>query len=258
MSVKKLKESSSRSTFNRSGYSFEEVVNSYDGMWWVSVVPEDFYEDYEAYSEDGEDWLILKNGDEVGQERSDDRKEVADILIQYAGLEEGVKNKMSVKKLKESKYGVFRVGGSIGDNDPKGRVTKRIDGWLGILVKEFDDAESAKKYAAERRKSLSPGERKRYGLSYRVAKLDESLKEGYSDGTVSTSEIMDAINALEELVEMMDDAGVSSIHASSSTYGLGQHFIGFPGGFINYNDVYSYVSEDEDEDYDEDVDEGWH
>lgn len=77
------------------------------------------------------------------------------------------------------------------------------------------------------------------------------IKEGYSDGTVSTQEIMDAISSLEELVEMMDDAGIDRVHANSSTYGLGQYFIGFPGGFIDYRNIYDYIGSEDDEYYDE-------
>lgn len=116
-----------------------------------------------------------------------------------------------------------------------------------ILIFTPNEIDNLSKAFSEINDNYSPEDIKDIAKNQGI--FSESLKEGYSDGTVSTSEIMDAINSLEELVEMMDDAGVDSIHASSSTYGLGQHFIGFPGGFINYNDVYSYVSEDEEDEY---------
>lgn len=81
-----------------------------------------------------------------------------------------------------------------------------------------------------------------------IKKIRKVVKEGYSDGTVSTQEIMDAISSLEELVEMMDDQGIGYISARPSTYGLGQYFIGFPGGFIDYHNIYDYVGGDDEYD----------
>ena len=77
------------------------------------------------------------------------------------------------KVVKES-YGVFQLGGSIGQrSNDAGKVTHRFGRDLGVLVKSFDTAEEAKDYAARMRKTLSPGEKGYYGISYRVAPLKD-------------------------------------------------------------------------------------
>ncbi len=58
------------------------------------------------------------------------------------------------------KFIVVRTGGSIG--------TKYDAKLRGVMVKEFDDKEEAKEFAKSRRKMLSPGEKKYYGMRYSV------------------------------------------------------------------------------------------
>ena len=66
-------------------------------------------------------------------------------------------------------FGVFYVGGSIGER--KVGVIRHFSKGLGMLVATFEDVAGAKSYASRRRKSLSPGEKKYYGMSYLSAKL---------------------------------------------------------------------------------------
>ena len=71
-------------------------------------------------------------------------------------------------------YGVFRTGGSIGE---KHGVVANLGGEVGILVSTFNDEKDANEYAKRMKKYLSPGERKYYGMSYKVKKLDSRIKE---------------------------------------------------------------------------------
>lgn len=79
----------------------------------------------------------------------------------------------------------------------------------------------------------------------------ESLKEAtesYSDGMLSIDQLREAISNLEELVSEMEINDISSVKASPNTYGLGNFFLGTSSGYINLNDVYRYLPDDEDED----------
>ncbi len=53
---------------------------------------------------------------------------------------------------------VYKVGGCIGEK-------------TNNVVKEFEDHDEAKAYAKSLRKTLSVGERKYYGLSYKTRKI---------------------------------------------------------------------------------------
>lgn len=61
----------------------------------------------------------------------------------------------------EEQYAVYSKGGSIGAKNSK-------------PIQVFDTAEEAKAFAARRRKQLTPGERKGYGMGYVVKPLKES------------------------------------------------------------------------------------
>lgn len=86
-----------------------------------------------------------------------------------------------------------------------------------------------------------------------VYKINEKLKskkkvdESYDDGKVSINQLREAISSLEELVTEMEINDITSVQASPNTYGLGSFFLCTSSGYINLNDVYSYVSYDEDE-----------
>jgi len=61
-------------------------------------------------------------------------------------------------------FGVYSVGGSIGS---KGANSVNLGGGkFGKLVKEFDNKADAKAKAARLRKTVTPGERKYFGITY--------------------------------------------------------------------------------------------
>lgn len=71
-------------------------------------------------------------------------------------------------------YGVFSLGGSIGDNScADDSLVKHFGRDVGVLVKVFSNSDEAKEYAKSARARLSPGERKYYGISYRVSPLSQ-------------------------------------------------------------------------------------
>lgn len=92
--------------------------------------------------------------------------------------EEGEIEKEETKELAEmpedEKYGVIRTGGAIGEQNKDtyyhvGRV-------FGTLVKQDMSKDEATEFAKNRRKRLSPTERKYYGISYRVVPMKDLKK----------------------------------------------------------------------------------
>lgn len=80
--------------------------------------------------------------------------------------------------------------------------------------------------------------------------LDESLKEGYYDGTVSVREIESFMNSVEDFYDAMTTLGINKINASPNTYGLRAPYGAFNGGFVDFDDYEKYFSDD-DGSYDE-------
>jgi len=66
------------------------------------------------------------------------------------------------------KYALVRIGGSIGEGAPYPIWAK---GGIGTVIETGDDFETLKAEAARRRKGLSPGEKKHYGMSYTAIEL---------------------------------------------------------------------------------------
>ena len=93
-----------------------------------------------------------------------------------------------------------------------------------------------------------------------VAKINESLEEeGFSDGRVSQSDIVNAIDALQGLLDEMETLDVDEITASGTTSGLGRFYAAFPRGFIDLDNTYQYLpgeQDEEEEEYDESLQEG--
>lgn len=81
-----------------------------------------------------------------------------------------------------------------------------------------------------------------------VYKINESKKvtESYDDGTVSIDQLRKAISNLEELISEMEINDIDRIKASPNTYGLSSFFLGTSSGYIDLNDVYSYMPGTED------------
>lgn len=73
-------------------------------------------------------------------------------------------------------YGVYELGGSIGQNDTDQPRRSFGQAGVGRLVKTFDTADEAKEYAARCRKRLSKGEREYYRMGYRVAPIKDDVK----------------------------------------------------------------------------------
>ena len=74
----------------------------------------------------------------------------------------------------EEKYGVILTGGAIGE---KNKDTYYHAGSVfGTLVKQDISKDEATEYAKSRRKHLSPGECKYYGINYRVVPMSKLKK----------------------------------------------------------------------------------
>lgn len=86
---------------------------------------------------------------------------------------------------------------------------------------------------------------------YKINESKKKVTESYSDGMLSIDQLREAISNLEELVSEMEINDISSVKASPNTYGLGSFFLGTSSGYINLNDVYSYLPDGEDEEEDE-------
>lgn len=71
----------------------------------------------------------------------------------------------------ETKYGVFRKGGSIGNNSMNDKP-----------MKVYDNAEDAKAYASRLRKQLTPGEKGYYKMGFVVKKINEAYDPFAMDG----------------------------------------------------------------------------
>ena len=80
------------------------------------------------------------------------------------------------------------------------------------------------------------------------------LKESYSDGRISRREIERAVDALQELLDEMDNAGVDSVSCSPNTYRLSR-FLGTSSGYIDLTNIYQYTEEFYDEDEEDEEEE---
>ena len=92
--------------------------------------------------------------------------------------EEAEVKKEESKELSEmpdnEKYGVLQTGGSIGE---KNRDTYyHVGSVFGTLVLQDASKDEATEFAKRRRKFLSPGERKYYGINYRVVPMSKLKK----------------------------------------------------------------------------------
>ena len=87
-------------------------------------------------------------------------------------------NKEEQKELAEmpedEKYGVIRTGGAIGEQDKD--TYYHVGSVFGTLVKQDISKDEATEFAKKRRKFLSPGERKYYGITYRVVPMSKLKK----------------------------------------------------------------------------------
>ena len=93
-----------------------------------------------------------------------------------------------------------------------------------------------------------------------VTKISESkkvVKESYYDGMISLNELYNIKETINDLIDEMENNGITQISSSSNTYGL-TNFIGTHSGFIDLDNPYQYLEYDEDEDEDEDFDESLH
>ena len=70
--------------------------------------------------------------------------------------------------LSPGKFAIVRVGGSIGNSSS---YPVFISDKIGSITETGDDQEELKETAKRLRNRLSPGEKKYYGMTYRVIKL---------------------------------------------------------------------------------------
>ena len=91
-----------------------------------------------------------------------------------------------------------------------------------------------------------------------VTKISENkkvVKESYYDGMISLRELYNIKETINDLIDEMENNGITQISSSSNTYGL-TNFIGTRSGFIDLDDPYQYLEYDEDEDDEESFEEG--
>lgn len=74
----------------------------------------------------------------------------------------------------DEKYGVLQTGGSIGEQNRD--TYYHVGSVFGTLVKQDVSKDEATEFAKNRRKRLSPGERKYYGINYRVVPMSKLKK----------------------------------------------------------------------------------
>ena len=74
----------------------------------------------------------------------------------------------------DEKYGVLQTGGSIGEQNRD--TYYHVGSVFGTLVKQDVSKDEATEFAKKRRKRLSPGERKYYGINYRVVPMSKLKK----------------------------------------------------------------------------------
>lgn len=92
--------------------------------------------------------------------------------------EEAEIKKEEVKELSkmpdDEKYGVIRTGGSIGEHNKD--TYYHVGSVFGTLEQQDLSKDDAIEYAKRSRKFLSPGERKYYGINYRVIPMSKLKK----------------------------------------------------------------------------------
>ena len=74
----------------------------------------------------------------------------------------------------DEKYGVIQTGGAIGERNKD--TYYHVGSVFGTLVKQDVSKDEATEFAKNRRKRLSPGERKYYGINYRVVPMSKLKK----------------------------------------------------------------------------------
>ena len=92
--------------------------------------------------------------------------------------EEAEVEKEETKELSEmpedEKYGVLQTGGTIGEQNKD--TYYHVGSVFGTLVLQDVSKDEATEFAKKRRKRLSPGERKYYGINYRVVPMSKLKK----------------------------------------------------------------------------------
>jgi hypothetical protein len=74
----------------------------------------------------------------------------------------------------DEKYGVIQTGGTIGEQTKD--TYYQVGRVFGTLVKQDMSKDEATEFAKNRRKHLSPTERKYYGMGYRVVPMSKLKK----------------------------------------------------------------------------------
>lgn len=134
----------------------------------------------------------------------------------------------------------------ISDFNPTKEEIRKLRYLKNKMTKFVDDSEDDSKFAKYA---------KRVADIVLNSGIEESLEEGFSDGRVSQSDIVSAIDALQGLLDEMETLDVDEIIASGTTSGLGRFYAAFPGGFIDLDNAYQYLPDEQDEE-EEEYDEG--
>ena len=74
----------------------------------------------------------------------------------------------------DEEYGVLQTGGSIGEQNKD--TYYHVGSVFGTLVLQDTSKDEETEFAKNRRKRLSPGERKYYGINYRVVPMRKLKK----------------------------------------------------------------------------------
>lgn len=136
---------------------------------------------------------------------------LAKSMMKKYGLKESLQLNEGDVNLKDQ-FALVRIGGSIGEGAPYPIFVK---GGIGTVIETGNDFEELKTEAARRRKGLSPGERKHYGMSYTAIKLTpykikeiQQLKDARSKSINESYELNEgkaAVLALDEVTALSAD-----------------------------------------------------
>lgn len=108
---------------------------------------------------------------------------------------------------------------------------------VGDFTRVFRNLKSAERYVEKMYQSVVKNESK-------------SVNESYYDGKVSIQELSEIRDKVDNLIEMMDDLGMSTIKSDPNTYGLSTPFIGTSSGYVDLLNPEKYLDEEEFDDDD--------
>jgi len=196
--IKSIKESVNEGTFYR--LPRKTIEND---LWQVAKDVQNFFSRASAGVDCKPEELdsIIKNLEKIKKQvkKFSGREEVSGTVYEsdFFEINEGDVNYTS------DKYALVFVGGSIGSFNLVPVFTK---GRIGSVIETSNDLEDLKATAARRRKQLSPGERKYYGMSYTVIELTPNKIKQIDNLIAQQSSNNDKIVDESEINEGVEDA----------------------------------------------------